>query len=262
MRLDELPKWAVPAACSAVAFGVGAAVGHILTKRQYKVVELKSVETTQLELDFDTTDFDREIGKATYTIRKMRDESEALMSNIKDLAILKDIPVEPSRANHPSVRHLRPEDIVVETMVGGDVVHVFAEDIIDENWDYEIERQGRDPRQPYVIHRDEYFNDEMDYGSAGFQTTYTYYAADDILTDERDVPVYDKDEVVGELKFGHGSGDPRIVYIRNEARESEFEIVLDDGAYQVIVMGGQLETDLAEEDLRHSRSPGKFRRDD
>ena len=261
MRLNELPKWAVPAACSAVAFGVGAAVGHILTKRQYKVVELTSVETTQLELDFDTKEFDREIGKATYTIRKMRDESETLMGTVRDLAILMDVPVEASRANHPSTR-AKPEDIVVESMVGGEIVHVFSDQVVDPEWDYEVELAKRDPRSPYIIHRDEYFNDEMEFGSLGGQTTYTYYAADDVLVDERDVPVYDKDAVVGLLWFGHGSGDPSIVYIRNEAKEMEFEVVLDEGAYQVVVLGGRVEETLADEDLRHSRSPGKFRRDD
>jgi hypothetical protein len=272
MRISELPKWAVPAACSAVAFGVGAAVGCLLTKRQYKVLEVTKVEETQLSFDFDTTEFDRELGKATYTIRKMRDESENLASVVRDLAILKDIPVGPSRENHPSNHQLRPEDIEVElelgdgyeveeVMVGGSVVHVFAEVNIDEDWDYEIECSQRRRSVPYVIHRDEFFGDEMGYLDAGGQRCFTWYAGDNVLVDENDKPIYNPDQRVGELKWGHGSQDPNLVYIRNEGEEEEYEIVMDDGAYQVVVLGGQIENDLEHMDFKHSRAPGKFRDD-
>jgi hypothetical protein len=267
MRLRELPTWAVPAACSAVAFGVGAAVGHILTKRQYKVVTTTTVESTQMSFDFDVSEFDREINKATYVIRKMRDECENLVSHIKDIAILKDIPVGPSRENHPANVRPDPRDIVVASeeekeTIGGEVVHIFAEAEIVDDWDYDVELQHRDPEHPYIIHRDEFFNDEMGYGNAGMQRTFTWYAGDEILTDEKDIPIYDQDERVGQLKFGHGSQDENIVYVRNEKFEEEYEIVMDDGAYQVVVLGGKLEDDLEHMDVRHSRMPGKFRRED
>jgi len=113
-----------------------------------------------------------------------------------------------------------------------------------------------------MIHQDEYFNDEKGYGAAGDQRTFTFYAEDSVLTDEQDVPIYNQEARVGELAFGHGSGDPNIAYVRNEKEEEEYEIVLDDGAYQVVVLGEKVADDMAHQDLRHSRAPGRFRRDD
>jgi hypothetical protein len=263
MKLNELPKWVIPAACSVVAAGVGAAVGHILTKRHYK--SLPVVESTQLEFDFaaiSNDEFDREINKATYVIRKMREDSENIVSNIRDLAILKDIPVGSSREMHPSnVGRPNPKDIVVapkEEEVG-ELVHIFKNAEVDEDWDYEAELKHRDPRRPYIIHRDEFFQDEMNYSDLGGQRTFTWYAGDQVLVDEKDIPIYDQAARVGELVFGHGSGDPSIVYVRNEEHEEEYEIVMDDGAYQVVVLGGQIESGMEQDDIRHSRMPGKFR---
>jgi len=268
MNISGLPKWAIPAACSAVAFGVGTAVGHILTKRQYVTIE--TVETKQLAFDFTSSELDREIGKATYTIRKMRDEAETLVSHIRDVAILNDLPVEASRLSHPSNGALRPEDIEVvlhedeleeELELGGSVVHIFAEKVVDEDWDYELELSTRRKTEPYVIHRDEFFGDEMGYLEMGGQRTFTWYMGDSVLTDENDVPIYNPEQRVGELKWGHGSQDPNLVYIRNEGEEEEYEIVMDDGAYQVVILGGKLESELEHMDLKHSRAPGKFRDD-
>lgn len=258
MRLANLPKWVLPTVCSAVAFGAGTIAGMFVTDRRYKKV-VDGAEVEQLKFDFNMTEFDREVNKATYVIRKMRDESETLVSNIRDIAILKDIPVSPSRENHPSNQHPDPKAIVVENK---EMVNVFPIPDTYDGWDYTIEMQRRDPRSPYVIHRDEFFNDEMGFGAAGDQRTFTWYAGDDILTDESDIPIYNSYERVGELKFGYGSGDPSIVYIRNEKEEEEYEIVMDDGSYQTIVLGKQIEQSMAKEDIKHSRAPGKFKRDD
>jgi hypothetical protein len=268
MRLDELPRWAVPAACSAVAFGVGTAVGHILTKRRYKTVVVEVEDTAQLSFDFNSTEFDREINKATYVVRKMRDESENLMATVRDIATLQGVPVSPSRENHPSNQRPDPKLIVVASQeekietADGEIVGVFVDAEVDDDWDYEVELQNRDPVYPYIIHRDEFFNDEMGYGDKGDQRTFTFYAGDEILTDEKDIPIYDQVARVGTLRFGHGSGDPNLVYVRNEKEQEEYEIVLDDGAYEIVVLGGQVADDMENMDLKHSRHPAKFRRDD
>lgn len=268
MRLNELPKWAVPAACSAVAFGVGAAAGILFTnKRRAKLVVIETEDDGQLRFDFNSTELDREINKATYAIRKMRDECDNIVSAVRDFAILNNIPVSPSRENHPSNQRPDPRNIVVaprveEETTGGEVVHIFTEPDVDEDWDYDEELARRDPRYPYIIHRDEYFNDEMGYGAAGDQRTFTWYAGDSILADEKDIPIYDPEKRVGELIFGHGSGDPNIVYVRNIKEEEEYEIVLDDGSFETVVLGEKVEGDLEHADIRHSRSPGKFRRED
>lgn len=117
--------------------------------------------------------------------------------------------------------------------------NVFAENEATEDdvWDYEAEMRTRDSEEPYVLHKDEFYADEMDF----HQRTYTYFDGDDIMADEDERPVYNYSQIVGELKFGHGSGDPKVVYIRNEKRKEEYEIVKDPGLFSIEVAGLEIE---------------------
>jgi hypothetical protein len=124
-----------------------------------------------------------------------------------------------------------------------------------DGWDQEKEVASRTSEAPYVITLFEYSRSETDYP----QTTLTYYKGDDILCDPDDTPIYNKDKTVGELKFGHGSKDESIVYIRNDALKAEYEVLLEPGYYTVQVLGQQVEDDL-NEDLKHSHIR-KFRTD-
>lgn len=131
-------------------------------------------------------------------------------------------------------------------------VNIFMNN--DDGWDYEYEAQHRTPDAPYVIHADEFINDEMGYK----QKTVTYYETDDIMADEADVPIYNWPTLMGELKWGHGSKDKNVVYIRNEKEHKEWEVLLHSGSYEIEVQG--LRIDRGE--LMHSqhRVP-KFRND-
>jgi hypothetical protein len=114
----------------------------------------------------------------------------------------------------------------------------FAPD--DEDWSYEEEVKNRDENHPYVLHRDEFFGNEM--ADEGYsQTTITYYASDNVLTDEGDMPIYNYENITGPLLFGHGSQDISIVYIRNDKLMHEWEILLEPGYYQVEVLGADIE---------------------
>jgi len=112
-------------------------------------------------------------------------------------------------------------------------------------WDYNREYSQRDLLIPYVIHIEEFQSeDSMDH-----QITFTYFEGDDILVDEKQEVVTNRDEVVGEdnlMKFGHGSNDPHLVYIRNGKLGIDFEIILDKGHYAKEILG------LEEESLEHS----------
>jgi hypothetical protein len=131
-------------------------------------------------------------------------------------------------------------------------VNVFMSET-DDYWDYEHELSIRDPENPYVIHADEYINDEM-----GFrQSTVTYYAGDDILADMSDTPVYNWNFIMGPLEWGHGSKDKNVVYIRNERLRKEWEVLLHSGSYEIEVAGFQMEKTSGE--LQHSLR--KFRDD-
>lgn len=130
---------------------------------------------------------------------------------------------------------------------------IFVE---SDDWNYELELSKRTTEAPYVIHRDEFFADEKDY----VQSTCTYYAGDSILVDEDEKPIYNHEQITGQLVFGHGSGDANVVYIRNDKRHSEYEVVFDPGLYSVEVLGLEIEDNERVKDLRHSRVP-KFRDD-
>ena len=121
-------------------------------------------------------------------------------------------------------------------------------DGFEDDWDYAVEVANRSETKPYIITRDEYDANELEFG----RDTLTYYAGDNILCDDHDVPVYNYEKEVGELLFGHGSEDPSIVYIRNHKREMEWEILLDEGFYQTEVLGAELEGKVTQRTLRHS----------
>lgn len=121
---------------------------------------------------------------------------------------------------------------------------------LDDKWDYDEELAKRTPDQPYVIHRDEFYENTHDYS----QYTLTYYSGDDILVDEEDAPIYGYHKVVGDLKFGHGSqGDPNVFFVRNDKLRAEYEIINDPGLYSVEVLGLSIEDNVRARRVREQR---------
>ena len=88
------------------------------------------------------------------------------------------------------------------------------------------DKRARKANMPYVIHSEEYSNEETGYS----QSTITYFPDDDILLDENDDILEEIEMYVGThnlTRFGERSGDPNIVYIRNPRFEHEYEVVLE-----------------------------------
>lgn len=134
------------------------------------------------------------------------------------------------------------------------VTNVFnqPQPAVETEWDYSEEAKNRGSNIPYVIHKDEYTESVAGYE----QHTLTYFEGDDVLSNEQDTVIEDQDETIGLgnlSKFGHGSGDPHIVYIRNESMKVDIEVVHSDGKFATEVHGFQ------DDDLQHSsmrrRSP-------
>jgi hypothetical protein len=91
------------------------------------------------------------------------------------------------------------------------------------------------------------------------QTSLTYFAGDDVLVDERDQVMRDIDATVGLenlQKFGHGSNDPLVVYVRNPRLEVDYEISKSDGTFATEVHGFQ------DDELRHMQHRPRRRRFD
>jgi hypothetical protein len=136
--------------------------------------------------------------------------------------------------------------------------NIFESDNADTYFDFEEElaRREKKPNDPFVLTQEEFNENDTSYD----QKTLTYYDGDGVLADEQDQPIDDADRVVGNenmLRFGHGSGDPNIVYIRNNRLELDFEVVHSDGKFAKEVLG-------YDDELKHSnkRPVRRFRPSD
>lgn len=139
------------------------------------------------------------------------------------------------------------EQVVVEAETEVKTKNVFVEATVDpRDWDYNREIQNRTPELPYVISHEEFVAGEEGHD----REVLTYYVDDDVAVDTREVPVPDNDQVIGDdnlKRFGHGSHDPNIVYVRNEKLGLDFEIVRHSGSFTNQAAG-------PEPVIRHSHS--------
>jgi hypothetical protein len=90
-------------------------------------------------------------------------------------------------------------------------------------WNYEEELKNRTPQAPYVIHQNEFNHSNPDYS----KVVYSFYDVDEILVDAEDEGLISyADVTVGmdNLKFGHGSDDIDVVYVRNDRLEMDMQI--------------------------------------
>lgn len=252
MNFQVKKEWGIPVAVGIVCFGAGVVVGRFLLQRRFRKeiekgeTELEELRNEQLQLDFARVEKDREfnhmIQEAAHVIRELKERGNHFLEQFEVVA--------------PKSREEDDEEVAQSDELS--MVSVFVDDEEDE-WDYEVELPNRGPDKPYIIHRDEYYDNERE--AEGYtQTSITYYKGDGILTDENDVPIYQPETVAGDLIFGHGSKDPSICYVRNERLLAEYEVLLDHGYFQVEVLGADLEDAMPPpDDLRHSVR--KFRPD-
>lgn len=190
---------------------------------------------------------------------EQREEKGQLEGKLKTKVEELEYAQDPREGEKPIPYHKISEkpEVVVEEVDESKTKNIFDEnkpegDGILENmnsdWDYAEEIKSRDPKFPYVVHQDEHRegpSGDKDYEKVNL----AYFEGDDVLADERDQIIEKKDEVVGVAnlsKFGHGSGDPNIVYIRNDQLEADIEVVRSTGKYAIEVAG------FKEDDLQHS----------
>jgi hypothetical protein len=115
-------------------------------------------------------------------------------------------------------------------------VHNVFESVKDPitGWNYEVEVESRKNRDVYVIHQDEFGG--MDHFE---KVTLSYFGGDDVLCDVKDQIVDNQSNLVGDAldKFGHGSGDKNVVYVRNERMKIDLEVVKSEKTYAEEVHG-------------------------
>lgn len=83
---------------------------------------------------------------------------------------------------------------------------------------------------PRMISASEMLNQKQWYS----KVTLTYYAGDDVLVDDQDEPLEDPMDIIGEhFKefFGMNEDEPDIIYVRNDDRESDYEVAKVETSY-------------------------------
>jgi hypothetical protein len=106
----------------------------------------------------------------------------------------------------------------------------------DLHWDLQEELANRSEESPYIIHQDEYIENEKGYK----QEVLTWYAGDNVLTDEQEQPLTNADELVGlshMSRFGHGTDDFNVLFVRNDRIRMEYEICRMSTSYEEEVQG-------------------------
>lgn len=236
-------KATVPSFVGLLSFGGGVAVGYFFA---HKLLKPKPGEVS-VSIKANTEEYEAELAKVREAVKKSRDER----------AIRKPPPVVIDAEERELVKKYQtdqPKVEVIEPVVPEpEAVVTVNEEVVDHNifasaeegWDMDEEVRHRTIDRPYVVHRDEFFEEGRDDYS---QRQLTYYNGDDTLVDEDNHPIEHHVRVVGEMKFGHGSGDPNVVYIRNEKLKAEYEIFLEAGQYRIEVLG--LGPDIGE--VKHS----------
>ena len=234
-KIVQNPSFA-PVITGLIGLGVGAGVGYILGKRTVPTV----IENGPLQMEFQYED----------TVK-----SDDSFEGSEDVEPELGLPVQTLDLGERFVSR-KVIDEAPPISVDDPIVHnMFAES--DDEWDFEYEISLRSEALPYILHKDEFYADELGYE----QTTLTYYAGDDILVDEEEAPIYNHTSIVGPMKFGHGSGDQNTFHVRNHKLKAEYEIIFDPGLYSVEVLGLEIENNQRARDLKHSRDR-RFRSDD
>jgi hypothetical protein len=191
------------------------------------------------------------VKRTTATYEDILEQELALSKKFYSTLYKKDEMATPEQA----LSELHPDEEGLETMQAAvQAIHMYkGEDVhdisefeevnvftntpeLDDNFDLQEEKAIRDRSRPYVIAKGEFLETFDNFE----QLNLTYYSGDSTLADDKDQPIPNVGEVVGDdniQRFGHGSGDPSVVYVRNEAKEMDFEVLWSPGKYAHEVLG-------------------------
>lgn len=242
LRVWNNPK-RTPLLIGIIAFNAGAGLGYFLGMRR-KTVEIHDTsKLLDIRMDVDQ-------------LTKVRDAAKRRKGTVV-IPPITAAQVEPASKRDIAEVFIEKalQDVVIVPRPDDEPVELVTKSIFDDDdWDYAVEVAKRTEDEPYVLHKDEFYGEEKDYT----QITLTYYAGDNIMCDQDDSPIYNHELITGPLRFGHGSGDPNVVHVRNDKLKAEYEILFDPGLYSVQVLGLEIENNTRVQDLKHSKHT-KFR---
>lgn len=228
-------------AVAAVGITVGAFSGYIFAKKRI---------TTHYE-----SILEEEILKAKEFYSRLNKVDEPTIED----AVRNRIPIE--EADQKDTR-IETAAAAMRDYLGVTVRSVEEEQVREENiflkrddFDYEAaleERLENGGEHPYVISHVEFMENDPDHE----QESLTYFEGDDILCDEKDESLEPR-YTVGEdvfAKFGYGSNDNNVVYVRNEKLGIDYEILRSRGKYTREVLGVMDEDEIPRRKNRRMRS--------
>jgi hypothetical protein len=138
-------------------------------------------------------------------------------------------------AKQARLRRLAEAEQVEEELQTGALDRTTGEQRDPDAFD---ELSARDPRPPFIISYDEYGDDSNEFS----KIVLTYFEGDNTLADDAEHEIPDVEGTVGAAnleQFGVESDSVDSVYIRNERLRVDYQVVLDEGSYNHIVLGLQ-----------------------
>lgn len=210
---------------SLAGLGVGVAIGFFIGYR-WNRAKIRAEVFRESEAEVEKI---REMYRDSARVVRDRDVKPDLEEVIEERQY--SIPVEekPERPTRPPVP-------VAEPPVSAPSVQISTEKSKHAGWDFEEELATRSEEQPYIIHQDEYQGNEKGYR----QTVLTWYAGDNVLADEEEEPIPNADDVVDlnhMSRFGHGTDDINVLFVRNDRLRAEYEICRVSTSYEEEVQG-------------------------
>lgn len=225
------------------ALVVGAASTYFILNRKLKAKyeKISRAEIEEARLYFAQRNKTGEYADPAELAKKYEDEAQREEDLRTVESITRSYQSDDISAAHETIGEVTavrdtPDGVEVDVTLEPEVINVFKQAETPGDFDYEEELKNRSEDAPYIITYDEWSTNESGYE----QSTLTYFTGDDVLADSADKPIDETDDLVGDdnlLRFGHGSKDNNVVYIRNEIREIEFEVVRSPNKYAAEVLG-------------------------
>lgn len=235
----------IPIATGVAGFASGLGLGFFLGKRQKEVLTEEEVHEVAV-VDFGVPEEEEvEVTPIAPPIPVVIDEVVAKEKGFVKIDSLADLRTDMVSDEVVDVEEVL--EVVEETTDETEEEVPEADDGIPWDWDKELTE--RLSTAPYILHLEEWTAQELGFS----QRALTFYHQDKILVDEDSAPIYNHSNVVGELKFGHGSGQDDVVYIRNHEYKAEYEITRLDQSFAMEIHGLEAEQNARIKDLRHGK---------
>lgn len=139
----------------------------------------------------------------------------------------------PSSENEPEVEEDRTVSIYDQMVTNTEGLGEEVESPLLIGYDRNALKEAH---KPYLISHDEFYNTETEWDKLSIM----YYEDDDVLTDEKDMPVNDIEYLIGEKHldfFGlRSGGDKNQVFVRNPQLSTDYEVTRHADAYTVVVL--------------------------